>query len=162
MRDKMVNCLVMVERAMVATSAAVVVVLAVWVSLEVMLRYAFNMPIVGTYELIEEYAMPMIVFLSLSGAMARGKHVAIDLVYSALPDRAKSPIDHAVRLISLAFFAVACYMALVQAHYAFTTNSLSRSSLGYPMWPAYLVPAVGFLVLCGRLAIGIGGESRGR
>lgn len=59
---------------------------------DVTLRYIFNRPIAGAYELTE-LMMVILVFWGLSYTQLEKGHVAIELVFSRLPKTAQAIVD---------------------------------------------------------------------
>lgn len=68
------------------------------VVLDVVLRYAFNMPIAASIELVEAGIVGT-VFMALPSASARGAHISIDYVDALLSDRARGLLDRVSHLL---------------------------------------------------------------
>ena len=59
---------------------------------DVFLRYLFNSPILGSYELTE-FMMAILVFGSVAYTMVVKGHVTVDLVITRLPARAQAILE---------------------------------------------------------------------
>ena len=68
--------------------------------LDFSLRFSFNAPIPGTFELTE-LAMIGIAFLGLGQAQQRQQHITIDLLYELLGRFGRQVIDRAARAVCL-------------------------------------------------------------
>lgn len=68
------------------------------VVLDVVLRYAFNMPIAASIELVEAGIVGT-VFMALPSASAQGAHISIDYVDALLSERARALLDRVSHLL---------------------------------------------------------------
>jgi TRAP-type C4-dicarboxylate transport system permease small subunit len=110
--------------------------------LDVVLRYALNAPLRGTFELTE-LAMVAVVFLALGEAQARSEHITIDLVHDRIGDRGRVLVRRFARVLSLvATVAIAWQLAL----YAGRVRAAHEVSgvLGVPLHLAVGVAVAGF------------------
>jgi TRAP-type C4-dicarboxylate transport system permease small subunit len=73
-------------------------------ALDVLLRYAFNMPIAASIELVET-ALVGAVLMALPSASVRGVHISIDYIDMLLSERARRLLDRASDLVISAFLA---------------------------------------------------------
>src|SRR3954452_12145325 len=67
-----------------AIAIAILAAAGILICVDVLLRYAFNRPLVGGIEIIE-YALVYITFLGASWAVPRGAHIDIDVAVQAMP-----------------------------------------------------------------------------
>ncbi|MBO9452066.1 TRAP transporter small permease [Tropicibacter sp. R16_0] len=127
-------------------------------------RNAFNAPLPGYVDWIEQ-AMPLIAFMGIAYVQRDGGHIRMDLVVSKLSGRALWFFE--LLSVILILFLM---MALVWGSWehflrAFDFNAplWSRDSsidIGIPIWPAKLLAPVAFGVLCLRLVLQIWGYGR--
>lgn len=73
-------------------------------ALDVLLRYAFNMPIAASIELVEATLVGT-VLMALPSASARGVHINIDYIDMLLSERARRLLDRASDLVISGFLA---------------------------------------------------------
>lgn len=118
---------------------------------DVTLRYIFNRPIAGAYELTE-LMMVILVFWGLAYTQLEKGHVAIELVFSRLPKTAQAIADIIVYCLCLGLFALLVWQNVVQAKSKMATG-LVTGTLTIPVWPFYLVVAFGCLIMCLLLLI---------
>jgi TRAP-type C4-dicarboxylate transport system permease small subunit len=87
--------------------AQVVIVLMVLLTVtDVCLRYIFNSPITGSYE-VTEFMMAVLVFASVGFTMSVKDHVSVDLVVTKLPDRVRALLEAITCLLAFGLFALA-------------------------------------------------------
>jgi TRAP-type mannitol/chloroaromatic compound transport system permease small subunit len=111
------------------------------------IRYLFNYSSNGLLE-IQWYMFAGIVFLGASQTLRLNEHVRVDLVYSAVSDRARLWID----IIGIVFFLLPAMVYLLYLTTPFFLNSwrLQESSSnagGLILWPVKMILPLGFLLL---------------
>lgn len=127
-------------------------------------RNAFNAPLPGYVDWIEQ-AMPLIAFLGISYVQRDGGHIRMDIVIARLQGR----VLWLFELISVLLILV-LMLALVWGSWSHFGRSIdfhapmwSRDSsidIGIPLWPAKLLAPVAFAVLCLRLCLQVWGYGR--
>jgi TRAP-type C4-dicarboxylate transport system permease small subunit len=100
---------------------------------DVILRYAFNRPIVGAYDLTE-YMMAIVVSFGLAYCAFMKGHVRVDLVVSHLPQRLQAVIDSITGLLSVFLFAVITWQSFVYM-LALFHSGLESTVLLIPRFP---------------------------
>ncbi|WP_083101177.1 TRAP transporter small permease subunit [Pseudophaeobacter leonis] len=127
-------------------------------------RNAFNAPLPGYVDWIEQ-AMPLIAFMGIAYVQRDGSHIRMDIVVGALRGRALWLFE----LISVLLMLV-LMLALVwgswshfEGSFDFAAPLWSRDSsidISLPIWPAKLLAPVAFSVLCLRLMLQAWGYGR--
>ena len=156
--------LLVIERFLALLSGLAVFGLMVLAVVSVGGRNAFNAPLPGYVDWIEQ-AMPLIAFMGIAYVQRDGGHIRMDIVVSKLKGRALWFFE----LLSVILILL-LMMALVWGSWehflrAFDFNAplWSRDSsidIGIPIWPAKLLAPVAFGVLCLRLMLQIWGYGR--
>lgn len=156
--------LLTIERFLALLSGLAVFSLMVLAVVSVGGRNAFNAPLPGYVDWIEQ-AMPLIAFMGIAYVQRDGGHIRMDLVVSKLSGRALWFFE----LLSVTLILL-LMMALVWGSWehflrAFDVNAplWSRDSsidIGIPIWPAKLLAPVAFGVLCLRLILQVWGYAR--
>jgi TRAP-type C4-dicarboxylate transport system permease small subunit len=125
-------------------SIAAVCVVFITVS-DVIMRYFFNNPLNGSFELTE-YLMVIIVFMAIPWATMRGAHVRIDLITRMFTKR-KQAILYAIScLLSMIISFLIAWYTVPEAKYAYHLNQKS-DMLNIPTYPFYFFIAIGFFIL---------------
>ncbi len=126
-------------RAMALLAGLVLLALMLFTVLDVVMRYFFNAPFRGSLE-ATEFAMALIVFLSLSYCGWQGGHIAVDLLDCYLRAPALRLLPTTIAFIGAALFALIAWQLVVE-----TSHSWSQVSnmLRVAHWPFKLVAAFG-------------------
>ena len=128
-------------------SGVVLLCILALMTAEVVFRYAFNMPILGTVE-ISSYLLVIFGFTGMAYTQSQKGHIEIDLITQQLSSRA----NHVLRLVSL-FLSLAAFAAITwQTASAFWTSweiqEVRWGALPLPVWPVKFIVAFGSFILC--------------
>jgi tripartite ATP-independent transporter DctM subunit len=132
------ECLIVISRIVVALMAGLI-------TLDVVLRYFFNRPIAGSYELIE-LMMVFVVFLGLAFTQVKKAHLCIDLFVKSLSSETMAGINMLTCLISTGVFGVITWRLFNTTLNEFEVGSIS-TILSIPLWISYVVTVIGSFVL---------------
>ncbi|MBN2060792.1 MAG: TRAP transporter small permease [Deltaproteobacteria bacterium] len=114
---------------------------------DVILRYLFNRPIVGAFELTEFMMVIFVVFAFVTCAIQKG-HVAIDLIMSKMPSKIQSIFGCITTVLSILILSLITWQGFLYMMIQLDTNVLSPSLL-IPRYPfvGFVVLGFGFLVI---------------
>lgn len=112
---------------------------------DVTLRYVFNRPIVGAFDLTE-YMMPIVVAFGLAYCAVMKGHVRVDLVVARFPQRAQAIIDSITGLLGLGLFSLITWQCCVYIKVLFDSK-LASAVLLIPAFPFVGVVAFGSALL---------------
>jgi len=112
---------------------------------DVLLRYIFNRPIIGTYELTE-YMMAMLVAFTVGYCAVNRGHVNVDLVVARIPERPRAVISVFTDLICVIFFSLITWKSFRQAIILQGSGSVSPALL-IPVFPFVYIISIGFGLL---------------
>jgi TRAP-type C4-dicarboxylate transport system permease small subunit len=113
---------------------------------DVILRYLFNRPISGAYELIE-YMMAIVVPFGIAYCAYQGGHVAVDLFLVRLPKRLQATIGTITSLLTLSLFILITWQNFLYIKEQYDSQ-LTSAVLLIPVYPFIAVVAVGTAVFC--------------
>ena len=111
----------------------VLAVLMVLTASDVTLRYVFNRPIVGSFDLTE-YMMAIVVSFGLAYCASSKGHVRVDFVVSHLPPRVQAAIDSITGLLSTVLFSFITWQCFVYTRLLFDSG-LESTVLLIPRFP---------------------------
>ncbi|MEM1389132.1 MAG: TRAP transporter small permease [Pseudomonadota bacterium] len=156
--------LLRLERVLALASGLAVVALMLLAVVSVSGRNAFNQPLPGYVDWIEQ-AMPLIAFTGISFVMREGGHIRMDIVIGALRGRLLYSVEFITTLAVLALMALLVWgsWAHFLRSFDFAAPLWSRDSsmdIALPIWPAKLIAPVAFAVLCLRLVLQLWGYGR--
>jgi TRAP-type C4-dicarboxylate transport system permease small subunit len=112
---------------------------------DVILRYFFNKPIVGSFELTEYLLIP-IVFFSIPWTTKEKSNVRVDLIVGRFKDRRRLIIYAVSCFLSIIVTAVFAWFTVPQAIYIGKSN-IHSEMLNIPAYPFYILTALGFFIL---------------
>ncbi|MFX1555088.1 MAG: TRAP transporter small permease, partial [Promethearchaeota archaeon] len=116
------------------------------VTANVMGRYLFRRPLIGTVE-VEEFMLLVLVFLGIGYAQIKKRHVSITTLVDRLPQKAQLVINNVTFLPSLIAFSLITWQSLAMAE-TYRLKGVSSLFLEVPLWPFLWVLATGTGVLC--------------
>lgn len=109
-------------------------------------RYVFNKPIMGTLE-ISEVLMAGVILFGWAYALKTGSHVKVELVISHYPSRARVIVNFVTLLLSLGLFClITRQSAMLALKYA--QENRAFQTLGFPTAPFYFFVPIGAFFLC--------------
>ena len=114
-------------------------------TVDVVLRYIFNSPLIGAYE-VSEFMMVIIVFFSMAYTQFRKGHVAVDILVSRLSQRKQALVDlfnHVVTIVIL--LLITWRSSLTALELADTMET--TGTVPIPVFPFQFVVAFGCLAM---------------
>ena len=112
---------------------------------DVLLRYFFNRPIKGAYELTE-FMLVILVFFGLGYTAVKKRHIIVDVVVSRLPQQTQVAIDSVTCFLSLGVCFLVAWQSALEARTIWLAGQTSPS-LHIPIFPFILMVVVGYTVL---------------
>ena len=112
---------------------------------DVALRYFFNHPISGSFELTQ-YMMPMVVAFGLAHCANENGHVQVELITSKLPVRSQNVAQCLANLALCTIFGLIAWQAAVRAQGMFSSG-LHTEVLYLPIYPFVFVVTLGCTAL---------------
>jgi TRAP-type C4-dicarboxylate transport system permease small subunit len=112
---------------------------------DVLLRYFFNRPIVGSYELTEYLLIP-IVFFSIPWTTKEKSNVRVDLIVGRFRANRRAIIYTIACVLSIIVTSVFAWFTVPQAIYIGKSN-IHSEMLKIPAYPFYIITALGFFIL---------------
>lgn len=128
-------------------AVALIVMMLVTVA-DVFLRYAFNSPVPGAYEIVEA-TLVIFVFHGMSTAFLHRKNITIDIIDSFIPPRlvtALVRIADVLTIVAVIFFTYAMIVPALQS-YGYGERKLELQLPIWWMWAAALLGMAG-AILC--------------
>ena len=104
-------------------------------------RYIFNWPIMGAYEITENYLMTMTIFLGLSYAYREGFLIRVTFLTDRLSGGIKQIIYHLVQIIAILYGAILVVTTMKRTFQTLASGGM-LGNISIPLWPAYLMVPV--------------------
>lgn len=140
-----------VEKILSTISGFLLVGLMVLGAADVIGRYVFNRPIMGTFE-ISEILMAVMVFLGWAYTQAQRGHIRVDLLVSRYPPRLQAMVEFVILFLVLVVFCLIAWKAASIARQEWQEQRLVSTIL---IPRAFFTPFVtlGAFALCVELII---------
>lgn len=149
------------ERVLSAAGGLMILLLTLLVPLDVFMRYVFNSPIAGLYELSELLLVGM-VYLSITYVQANKGHVIIDILFTKIPPAPRKALTAFNFLLCIGISFVMTWRTGFLAWQAWDTQDYTSGLVQWPLWPAKAIISVGCGLLCLRLIRDLWGEFSSR
>ena len=107
-----------ISAALNTVGAAVLVLMMFLTSADVFMRFLFNRPIKGAFELTE-LMMVVTVFFAVAYTESKKSHIGVELLVDRLNERAQAGIDALTSLLSLGIISVILWQGVISAHETF-------------------------------------------
>jgi len=121
-------------------------VMMVLITVDVVLRYAFNAPTKWANE-FSRYFMVALVFLALSYAVKENAHIKVDILVAKLPRRIHDWLKVVTSILFLAYAAILFYFNWTFFAQSFALKTTSRTVIDVVLWPAQLLMPVGLAIM---------------
>lgn len=116
-------------------------------------RYLFDSPIIGAYEITERYLMIMSCYFGITYAYKEGVYVRVTFLVERMPMVMKYVVNYFVQI-----FCCTLSVLLLIATIKMTVNVYVRRECldilhFIPLWPSYAVVALGFFFISLRMVL---------
>ena len=137
----------LVDLTGLAAGACIVLMMA-HVTVDVVLRYFFDLPLTGTFTFVANYYMIFLVCLPLAFVERLDAHISADVVTGRLPERVRHHLYGLTYPVTATIFAVTTYATWIEAtsKYAIRTFVIEKT-LAIPIWFGYFALPIGYALL---------------
>ncbi len=135
------------------TAGLSLVLMMVHVTLDVVFKYFFKLPIPGTAEVVAAYYMIGTVFLPLAYIEVHNRPIVVELLYDRLPLGLQRPLDVLTTLLSIAFYAFLAWQSIKIALTALENREYIDGLWKVVVWPSRFLIPLGLLAACAALAL---------
>lgn len=140
-----------VEDVLHVLGCTALVVIAVLINADILLRVIAGRALEMQFELTEMYLMPSLATLSLAWVYRQGGHLALEIDLSRLVGPARDLIRRGVQGLAAAFFGTVCYVSGKYCLNAFLSDDVNFGVYDWPLGWSYLPVPLGTGVLALRL-----------
>ncbi len=135
-----------VIKGLLAIGTTVLAAMMFFIMTDVLLRYVFNSPILGSYEIVE-YMMALLIPFGVVYCAHTKSHVAVDILFDRFPKRFQGIISVLTSLAVFLFFVLIAWQNIlfIKESYA---QKITSGVLYIPVYPFVTALAVGFVALC--------------
>ncbi len=141
-----------IEDAFAWAAIAILLACTLAVCVDVVLRYAFNRPLVWVTE-VTEYALVYITFLGIAWAVPRKGHVVVDVIVGNLPMCGQAACQVFNNLVALVVSLMLAAWGTTTMLDAMARGLFKPTTLAMPTWIVLAVIPLGCAVLSLRFAV---------
>ncbi len=132
------------SQALIAIGAAMLAMMMFLTAADVGLRYAFNRPLAGAFELVG-YMMAIFVPFSIAYCAQQKGHVAVDLIMGQFPAKVRQFFEIITTFITLIFVIVIAWQNVLY-YFEVKASGLTSAVLHIPEYPFVAPTALAFAV----------------
>lgn len=133
------------NRIYMFAGGAALVLMAVHVALDAIMKYVFSIPIPATLETVAYYYMPCAVALPLAFVEMKNQHVAVEMLHQMFPAGLQRVVLVFNGFVSLAFLGIITFLAGREAYRKFDIGEYMFGEYPIVIWPGRIVFFLGFL-----------------
>lgn len=149
-------------------AGAMICIMMLQVTADVVGRYLFNAPLPATIVFVSHYYMLFVVFLPLAMPERTNGHISVEIVTERLPRRVQYHLASCLHLLGSLIYGAIAWASLGEAMSKFATSArLIEGGFAILIWPSYFLVPIGsaliaivllyrFLAYALRLESGLG------
>lgn len=131
----------------------------VQVTVDALLRYAFNSPLSGTIEIVSAYHMLIVVFFPLAQVTREGGHIVVTLFTRGLGAKSLDVLERCVNALTFAVLVLVIWMTTREALFRMAERETwDAGNFLVEVWPSRWVIPIG----CGAMALFLVVDTLGR
>ncbi len=121
-------------------------------SAQVFFRYVINLSISWSQDLLT-YMLIWSVFIGISLAVKKRKHIKVELAFVILPERMQFYLKIFSNLVFMAFCGIFSYYSMIKVYKLIFVNPQISESTGLSMWMIQIAVPIGFILSIYRLVV---------
>lgn len=125
--------------------AGVLAVMMFLTATDVILRYVFNRPLKGSFE-ITSFLMAIVIPFAMAYCAVKKGHISVDILVTRFPKRAQAIVSSIVYLISLGLLSLITWQCFKYVFILYKANTLA-TTIPIPHWPFVIAVTIGIGVL---------------
>jgi len=130
-----------ISRVLIAIGATMLALMMLLTALDVGLRYLFNRPLSGAFEMVE-YMMAIIIPFSIAYCAEQRGHVAVELILARFPKRMQLIVEALMTFVAMLFAVVIAWQNFIYIGEVYDSH-LTSSVLLIPAYPFVIPVALG-------------------
>ena len=146
--DNLIRIQSILKKAGVILSGTVLIVMMLFIGLDVILRNLISTSIPGSYEYVQKYLMPFLIFPSLAYVYSTGILPRVEILLDKMSEKYNFFVTLSMRLTEIFIFFLLFYFSL---RYAISgviqQSSFTAGGNLVPLYPALFIAVFGFGLL---------------
>ncbi len=130
-----------ISRILIAIGATILALMMLLTALDVGLRYLFNSPLSGAFELVE-YMMAIVIPFSIVYCADQRGHVSVELILARFPRKVQGAVDALMTFVTMIFAIILAWQNFLYIGEVYDTH-LTSAVLLIPAYPFVIPVALG-------------------
>jgi len=156
---KLKQAIIMAVKVLGQAGMFSILALMIIMTVDVILRYVFNNPLLWSYDAVE-YLLVCFTYFAIAYAELREDHVYIDMIFIRFRKKTQTILNLINRFIMLALSILIASQAWLRTIDSFQVGRRSSGPVGIPQAPIEAAMFIGCLGLCLLLVVKIHGYGR--
>ena len=135
------------EKGLSFLGLSLVFILMIVVSLNIITRYLFRMPIAGAVE-SGGLILVAIIFLPLAYAQSHGGHIRVDALITLLGPRLRNAMEAFVHTVGLVICIILLWQTTIVLLFALQVGDVTTGYIDLPTSPSRITIVLGLFALC--------------
>lgn len=111
-------------------------------------RFLFNSPLPGTLDMVKQWWMPVIVFMSLAAAQATDEHVRVTMITENVSPKLRKLVERGILGLALLIVLMLLRYSVIDAQKSMAISEAAvGSAVHVAIWPVKILSSVGLLLL---------------
>lgn len=140
-----------IEKGTMVVACAALVAIMVLIFFDGVLRYAINMPLTFTVDIVTLYLISAAFLTVVSYTLRRGGHICVDVFASMFPERVHNTLIGLSLLASGVMVGIMAQVVTEIAYDSWRTNELTVGLHVFTVWVSKAIVAVSLLILLVRI-----------
>ena len=134
------------SRIINSVGIGILAVMMLLTTMDVTLRYVFNRPITGAYELTA-LMLAVLVAFGLAYTQVHKEHIRIDFIVSRFSPRARAFVDSITTLVGIGILSLITWQSILYAE-SLRADEVTTAAFFIPLYPIVWVVGVGSAIFC--------------
>ena len=141
-----------IDRVAVVTSIVAIIAMMLLITVSVIGRYLFSLPIPGDL-VMSEFLMVVVIFLPLAAVQAKREHVFVTFFTDRMNNNPKVVMETFGVVIGLFIFTIIAAATFTDFHHAWTVGAYTEGEIEFPEAPPRFVVFFGIFLFAVRLLV---------
>ena len=141
-----------IDRTAIVISIVAILTMTGLVTVSVIGRYFFSLPIPGDL-VLSEFLMVFVVFLPWAAVQAKREHVFVTFFTDRMANNTKVVMETIGVVIGLCIFTIIALATISDFHYAWTNDTYTEGEIELAEWPPRFIVAFGISLFAVRLLV---------
>lgn len=136
-----------ISQTALGLSGLFLILMVVHITIDVVLRFFFNIALHGTLEVVSFYYMVCVVFLPLAFVELKNEHINVDVLVNHFSPHIRLALYLMSCILGIIYFSMLGYQGLLDAIKATQSQETAMANFTFYLWPSRWALPIGFLAM---------------